>query len=101
MPDAKKDTKKKTKKKPDSPKKNEKPDAGKALIGAACSAYGIDQKFMLAARVDEDGAAVVVTAGGTKVRYAKGDEVEKLDAVRVTGVNPKAKKRKVVAGKER
>lgn len=71
-----------------------------ALIIEACKAYGIDQKYVLASRIDkETGEAVIVTHGGAKVRFVKGDEVEPLDPVRVDGVI--RKKMKVVAGKKK
>lgn len=69
------------------------------LLAAALKAYGIGKKFVLSSAYYEDRAEVViVTRGGAKVRYHKGDEVEKLDPVRVTGINPRAKKRKPITG---
>jgi len=70
----------------------------KGLIAEACRAYGIDKKFVLSSRMDGD-AAIIVTQGGAKVQYRKGDEVEKLSPIRVTGVNPENERRKPVAGK--
>jgi len=74
--------------------------AQKALIKEACEAYGIDQQYVLASNV-RDGVAVVLTHGGSKVRYAKGDKVEPLNQVQVTGVNPALAKRKPLAGKKK
>ena len=73
---------------------------GQALINAGCKAYGIDAEFLFNSRVDGD-EVVLVTNGGKKVRYKSGDEVEPLDEIAVTGVNPAAKKRKVIAGKKK
>ena len=71
-----------------------------SLIEKACKAYGIDERYMLSARIDkETGEAVVVTHGGAKVRFAKDDEVEPLDPIRVDGII--RKKMKVVAGKKK
>ena len=74
------------------------------LIAAACNAYHIEDKFVFKARI-EDGAAVVITAGGARVKYHAGDEEAEdfvpLSFVQVTGINPNAKKRKPIAGKDR
>lgn len=74
---------------------------GNALITAGCKAYGIDPAYVLGSRIDpETGEAVIVTNGGKKVRYASGQkDIEPLSEVEVTGINPKAKKRKPIAGK--
>ena len=76
----------------------------KRMIAAACKAYGVDEKYLFASKVYPDGEVVLVTSGGAKVRWRKGDEAEPLDPVRVDGVIRKkmkpvtgAKKRK--AGK--
>ena len=70
----------------------------KGLVAEACKAFGIGAEFLFNSRVDGD-EVVLVTNGGKKVRYKSGDEVEPLDDIAVTGVNPAAKKRKVIAGK--
>lgn len=76
--------------------------ADEKLIAEACEKFGIGDEFVLAANVDRaTGQAVVVTVGGTKVRFGKGDKVEPLHHIRVTGINPDAKKRKPVVGKKR
>ena len=73
--------------------------ADEKLIAAACDAYGIAPKYVLSSAVDKvTGEAVVVTHGGKKVRYKVGGKVEPLDAIAVTGINPKPK-RKPIAGK--
>lgn len=57
-----------------------------ALQSEAMEAYGIDPRYVLACNTDEDGAvAVIVTHGGRKVRFKKGDKPKKLRAVDVTG----------------
>ena len=73
---------------------------GKKLFADACEAFGIDAKYLLASKVYGD-EVVLVTNGGKKVRYKSGDKVEPLDEIAVTGINPAAKKRKVIAGKKK
>lgn len=74
--------------------------AGEKLLSAACKAYGIAPKFVLAWEYYPDEKRVcVVTVGGAKVEYWQGNEVEKLDPVRVDGV-PRKKPRHV-AGKKK
>lgn len=73
---------------------------GEDLIAAACEAFGISPKYVFASAFHEDtGEAVVVTNGGSKVRFKAGSKVEPLDPIAVTGINPKPK-RKPIAGKE-
>jgi len=70
------------------------------LIAEGCKAYGIDKKYVFASGIDkETGEAVIVTDGGKKVRYAKGDNVDELSQIEITGVNPEWKKRKPIMGK--
>lgn len=67
-----------------------------ALIDAACAAYGVPAEHLLAANVDRaTGEAVLVTNGGAKVRFAKGQEVAKLSEIRITGINPNPKRRQI------
>jgi len=75
--------------------------AKEGLIGKALKAYGIAPEYAIGTNVDrETGEAVIVTNGGKKVRFAKGQtKVEPLSEIEITGINPKAKKRKPVAGK--
>lgn len=73
---------------------------GDELIAEACKAYGIDPKFVFASRYDaKTGQAVVLTNGGSKVRFKAGDKVEPLGQIAVTGINPEWAKKKVIAGK--
>jgi hypothetical protein len=74
---------------------------GDKLIAAACDAYGIGKKFVAGSRYDEQTSeAVIVTNGGTKVRFKDGDEVTKLDIISITGINPAPKKKPITgAGK--
>jgi hypothetical protein len=72
--------------------------AEEKLIAEAMEAYGIDEKYVLKARTDRVmGQAVIVTHGGSKVRYS-GDEgpetIEKLTFIQITGINPNPKKKK-------
>lgn len=69
------------------------------LIDEACKAYKVPSEYVMNSRIDAAGHAVILTKGGAKVRYAKGMEVEPLSQIRITGVNPDAKKRKPIAGK--
>jgi hypothetical protein len=71
------------------------------LIKEACTAYGIAPEHVFASNTGADGVAVIVTNGGTRVRYAEGDKVKPLDAIAITGINPLAKERKVIAGKKK
>lgn len=73
-------------------------EADEKLIKEGCKAYGIAEKYLFHARIDEKDRAVLVTNGGAKVRYRKGDEVEKLEPVRVDGIS--RKKPRYVAGKK-
>lgn len=71
------------------------------LIDEAMKAYGIDREYVIGSRYDaETKQAVIVTAGGAKVRFAAGDDVDPLDPVRVTGMTDKPP-RKPIAGKAR
>jgi hypothetical protein len=71
---------------------------GDKLIAMALAAYGIDKKYVLGSRYDQQTQeAVIVTIGGSKVRFKEGDKPEKLGQIAITGVNPV--KRKVIAGK--
>lgn len=80
--------------------------AQKKLIAAGCEAYGIADEFVFSSRVKPDeitgeAIAVILTNGGAKVFFKKGDEVEPLHHIRVTGINPEAKKRKPIVGKKK
>lgn len=77
----------------------EKNTIGDKTIAAGCAAYGIDKKFVVGSAYNEqDKEAVIVTAGGKKVRFKEGQDVQKLSEIEVTGINPAAAKRKVIAG---
>jgi hypothetical protein len=74
--------------------KKEKNTSGDKLLEEALKAYGIDKKYVLGSRVDEAaGEAVIVTAGGKKVRYKSGDKVQPLGSIAITGINPEAKRK--------
>ena len=66
-----------------------------ALVEEACKAYGIDLQYVFASSV-KNGEATILTKGGTRVRYKKGDRVERLDPIKVDGVV--RKKMKPVTG---
>jgi hypothetical protein len=71
------------------------------LIAEACKAYGIDPKYVFASAYHADtGEAVIVTNGGSKVRFKVGDKVAPLDQIAVTGINPKPK-HKPITGPEK
>lgn len=66
-----------------------------ALVGAACKAYGIAERFIFSSNVREENGeqvAIVVTAGGAKVRYSRSMAADKahpivaLEAVAVDGI---------------
>ena len=82
--------------------KQEKGKAGEELIAEACKAYGIAPKYVLSSRGDaQTGEAVVLTQGGSKVRFKAGVDVAPLSPIAVTGINPEWAKKKVIAGKEK
>ncbi len=59
---------------------------GQQLINEACKAYGIEEEYVFASGISaETGEAIIVTNGGKKVRYRKGDVVQKLTYTEVTG----------------
>lgn len=68
-------------------------DADLKLIEQGCKAFGIGMEYLENARIDrETGEAVLLTAGGSRVRYAKDDEVEPLEPIKVDGKIRKGKK---------
>lgn len=71
----------------------------KALMAEACAAYGIAPEYVFSSRVAADGEVVILTNGGTRVRYRKGDKVEPLGQIAITGVNP-AKRKPITGGKK-
>ena len=75
-----------------------KADGGEKLIAEACKAYGIDPKYVFASAVNAAGEAVIVTNGGTRVRFKAGGKGQALDPIAITGINPKAKQRKPITG---
>lgn len=80
----------------------EKNGIGDKLIAEACKAFGIKPQYLFGSRyVAATETAILVTAGGKKVAYKPGDKVAPLDEISVTGINPKAAARKVIAGKEK
>ncbi len=62
----------------------EKPEP-KGLIRDACEMYGIPSEYVVAAKLVGD-EAVIVTAGGAKVRYRKDQKIQPLPRYRVTGI---------------
>lgn len=69
------------------------------LILEACDAYGVAWQNVMASAIDPaTGEAILVTFGGKKVRYKKGQAVQKLSELEITGVNPKARERKPITG---
>jgi hypothetical protein len=73
---------------------------GDKLIAVGCKAYGIGKQYVAGSAYNEqDKEAVIVTVGGSKVRFKEGDKVEPLNEIAITGINPA--KRKVIAGKEK
>jgi hypothetical protein len=99
--EAKKKAEAEAKKKAEGTKAEEKEKKQPPLIAEACKAYGIDSEYVFSSGIDkETGEAVIVTNGGKRVRYAKGDEVVELSQIEITGINPEWKKRKPITGKK-
>jgi len=70
------------------------------IVAEAIKAYGIDQEYVFASKsYPETGEAVILTHGGSEVRYKTGDTPVPLSETAVTGINPEMAKRKVIAGK--
>lgn len=83
-----------------SDEKKEKNRIGDNIMAEALEAYGIDPKYVFASKVyPETGEAVILTNGGSKVRFKAGDKPQPLSQIAITGINPEAAKRKVIAGK--
>jgi hypothetical protein len=81
-------------------KKKTENEIGDKILAAALKAYGIDEKFVLDSAFNEEtGAVVIVTNGGSKVRFKEGDKPRLLSDIAIMGINPAAAKRKVIAGK--
>jgi hypothetical protein len=69
----------------------------KTLLAQGCEAFGIDPRYVFASRLDtETGEMVILTNGGSRIRWAPGMEVEPLSAIAITGINPI--KRKPITG---
>jgi len=60
---------------------------------------GIDPKYVFSATVMSDGEVVIVTNGGSKVRWVEGQDAPKLTPVQITGINPENARRKPITGK--
>lgn len=75
--------------------------AEEKMLAKACDDYGIDPGFVFSNRVDvEKQQVVIVTAGGKKVTWEKGQALDAIDIVGITGVNPKNDARKPLVGKK-
>jgi hypothetical protein len=73
-----------------------------ALIAEACKAYGIAPEFVFRSGIDRQTVqAVIVTKGGAKVKYFRGDEVKPLRQIAITGINPELEKRRAIVGRPR
>jgi hypothetical protein len=74
---------------------------GDKVIAAALDAYGIDEKYVVASRYDEQAkTAIIVTNGGSKVSFKTGDKPAPLSAIAVSGINPAAKRKPITGGKK-
>lgn len=81
---------------------DEKKQAGEkdSLIAKACEAYGIGPQYVYSSKISDDGLVTILTNGGTRVRYRKGDKVKPIDdPVKIDGIS--RKKPKVFMGKKR
>ena len=75
------------------------PQVDEELLAAGLSAYGIEREHLAGAGMDPaTGQVVMVTAGGSKVRWPLAGKPAQLTAVQITGVSPRAA-RKPVAGR--
>ena len=83
-------------------KKDEKTNTiGDKLIAMALAAFGIAAKYVAGSRYDEQTKeAIIVTNGGSKVRFKDGDKVEPLTDIQITGINPAAKRKPITGGKK-
>lgn len=82
------------------PKQKTGNEIGDNILAAALKAYGIGENSVLDSSFNgETGEVTIVTNGGSKVRFKDGDKPEPLDKIAITGINPAATKRKVIAGK--
>lgn len=78
-------------------KKEEK--KAQAIIDEAAKAYGIAPEYIFSSKCcPETGEAVIVTHGGAKVKFCKGDKPDPLDPVQVDGII--RKKMRPVTGKK-
>lgn len=59
-----------------------------SLVTEACKALGIDLKYLFAYKVYPENKVVVVTVGGFKASYTKGEKVERPPIEKITGVYP-------------
>jgi hypothetical protein len=80
-------------------KEKGKADQDAALLAKACEAYGIDPKYVFASNVSADGVVTILTNGGTRVKFRKGDKVRPLDPVAIDGIS--RKKPRIVMGKKK
>ncbi len=62
-----------------------------SLLQRACDAFGILLKYVFTHRVEGDRVSIVTT-GGKRVHYRDGDQVEPLNLIEMTGVNPVKRK---------
>lgn len=77
------------------------PQVDEELLAAGLKAYGIERDFLAGAGMDPaTGQAVLVTAGGSKVRWPLGDgeQLARLTPVQITGISASAR-RKPIAGR--
>ncbi len=56
------------------------------LIEAVCEAYGIDPEYVLASSVKDSGEVIILTTGGSKIRWNCGDRVKSLEPVQIDGI---------------
>jgi len=69
----------------------------KKLVEDAQKAYNIASNFIFGSSV-LGGLVTLVTNGGKKLFYKKGDKVDQISEIEKTGINPNAKQ-KIIAGK--
>ncbi len=70
------------------------------LIEAVCEAYGIELQYVLASSVKDSGEVVILTTGGSKIRWNCGDKVKSLEPVQIDGI-PRSEPKPVTGSTEK
>ncbi len=68
-------------------------------IDAALDAHGIDKDLVINLKLDKE-KVYFVTAGAAKLHWKPGDEVEQVDEITASGIDPHHKKRRTSVGRK-